>query len=217
MKKYDFTNQKIGKLTCIREVAKNERPTQTHGNYWLCKCDCGNEVLVPVSYLTGNGNYHQTSCGCDRKKKAFLATTHLDLPDDFINQFQSNFEKYLLIHKALIRTSGNDISYYRLNYDEYKDTINYFWNDIQLEQIIQFWNKNKNKGQTFYDWAKPSLDHIIPISKGGINKKENFQFLTTFENLAKRDMTMDEWNQFKKNTHTTSDYFIENILNQKGD
>jgi len=29
-------------------------------------------------------------------------------------------------------------------------------------------------------------------------------------------MTMEEWNIFKKETHTVSDYFIENILN-KGD
>ena len=66
--------------------------------------------------------------------------------------------------------------------------------------------------ETFYDWAKPSLDHIIPSSKGGSNTLDNFQFLTTFENLAKRDMTMDEWKNFKQKTNTTSDYFIENIM-----
>ncbi len=58
---------------------------------------------------------------------------------------------------------------------------------------------------------KPSIDHIIPKSRGGSNDKENLQFLTLFENLAKRDMTQEEWNNFKKNTHTQSDYFIENI------
>lgn len=30
-------------------------------------------------------------------------------------------------------------------------------------------------------------------------------------------MTMEEWNNFKKDTNTTSDYFIENILNKEGD
>lgn len=216
MKKYDFTNQKIGKLICIRQLNKEERPSQNHGNYWLCKCECGNEVMVPVSYLTGNGNYHQTSCGCDRKKKAFLSTSYISLPEEYFNQFQQNFEKFLLIHKALVRTSGNSLSYYENNHNEYKKIINYFWNDKQLAKIIDFWQNNKNRDQTFYDWAKPSLDHIIPSSKGGKNVLENFQFLTTFENLAKRDMTMEEWNNFKKETHTTSDYFIENILN-KGD
>lgn len=217
MKKYDFTNKKIGKLTCIRQLKKEERPSQNHGNYWLCKCDCGNEVMVPVSYLTGNGNYIQTSCGCDRKKKAFLSTSYISLPEEYFDQFQNNFEKFLLIHKALVRTSGNNLTYYENNHEEYKKIIDYFWHDKQLEKIMDFWYNNKNKGQTFYDWAKPSLDHIIPSSKGGKNVLENFQFLTTFENLAKRDMTMEEWNNFKKDTNTTSDYFIENILNKEGD
>lgn len=55
-------------------------------------------------------------------------------------------------------------------------------------------------------------NHIIPSSKGGSNTLNNFQFLTTFENLAKRDMTMIEWNEFKKKTNTQSDYFIESIM-----
>ena len=217
MKKYDFTNQKIGKLTCIRQVAKEERPSQNHGNYWLCKCECGNEVMVPTTYLTGNGNYRQTSCGCDRKKKAFLSTSYISLPEEYFNQFQYDFEKFLLIHKALVRTSGNSLTYYENNHEEYKKIIDYFWNDKQLAKIIEFWQNNQKQNPTFYDWAKPSLDHKIPSSKGGKNILENFQFLTTFENLAKRDMTMEEWNDFKKQTHTTSDYFIENILDKEGD
>ena len=67
------------------------------------------------------------------------------------------------------------------------------------------------KNNTFYDWAKPSLDHIIPWSRDGRNEKENLHFLTVFENLAKRDMTLDEWTAFKIKTNTTSDYFVERI------
>lgn len=52
---------------------------------------------------------------------------------------------------------------------------------------------------------------MIPKSKGGTNELNNLQVLTVFENLAKRDMTWDEWNIFKEKTNTTSDYFIENI------
>lgn len=71
---------------------------------------------------------------------------------------------------------------------------------------------NKERGKTFYDLAKPSLDHIIPKSRGGTNTKENYQFLTVFENLSKRDMTKEGWNNFKEKTHTYSDYFIESIM-----
>lgn len=35
---------------------------------------------------------------------------------------------------------------------------------------------------------------------------------TLFENLSKRDMTMEEWNNFKKETCTKSSYYIEEIM-----
>ena len=44
------------------------------------------------------------------------------------------------------------------------------------------------------------------------NTLNNFQFLITFENLAKKDMIMTEWNEFKQKINTQSDYFIENIM-----
>ena len=213
--KYNLENTQIGKLTVKSLVPVNERPSQKHGNYWLCECECGNMVKVPTSYLTGNGNYTQTSCGCDRKKKAFQATSYVDVSDEFLNIYE-DFEKFLLIHKALIRTSGHDGQYYKFHLDEYKEIIDYFYNDSQFNAVYKFWQQHQSENPTFYDWAKPSLDHIIPSSKGCTNDLDNFQFLTTFENLAKRDMTMDEWNTFKIKTHTSSDYFIENIIKGEG-
>lgn len=210
--KYNLVGKQIGKLTVKSLVPINERPTQTHGNYWLCQCTCGNTVKIPTSYLTGNGNYTQTSCGCDRKKKAFQATTYVNVDGEFLEKYSNDFEKYLIIHKALIRTSGNDLQYYNEHISDYKEIIEYFWDNRQFNAIYSFWQSQKNNYPTFYDWAKPSLDHITPKSRGGDNSLSNLQFLTTFENLAKRDMTQEEWDLFKKETHTTSNYFIENIL-----
>lgn len=210
-KTYDLTNKVVGKLRVISKVPINERPTQTHGNYWFCVCECGGTCKVPTTYLTGNSNYTQTSCGCDRKKKAFQATSYVDVSDEYLNQYE-DFEKFLLIHKALIRTSGNDGQYYKNHNDEYKQIIDYFYHNEQFNAIYDFWLSHQLVDKTFYDWAKPSLDHIIPSSRGGTNTLNNFQFLTTFENLAKRDMTMTEWNEFKQKTNTQSDYFIENIM-----
>ena len=90
--------------------------------------------------------------------------------------------------------------------------IEYFYKDKQFNSVYKFWKLHKKEDQTFYDWAKPSLDHIIPKSKGGTDEISNLQFLTVFENLAKKDMSMEEWNSFKKRTNTNSNYFIENIL-----
>lgn len=213
--KYNLIGKRVGKLSIIRKCEINERPTQNHGNYWLCKCDCGNECKVPTSYLTGNGNYTQYSCGCDRKKRAFQASTELGVPDDYLekyNKSQGDFEKFLLLHKSLVRASGNNAKYYSNHIQEYKDFIDFFWDDNQFNCIYNFWKSHAKENNTFYDWAKPSLDHIVPSSRGGLNQLSNFQFLTTFENLSKRDMTMEEWNNFKLRTNTKSDYFIDNIM-----
>ena len=52
----DITGQRFGRLTAIKKVKVAS---------WLCKCDCGNEVIVPYSNLA-NGT--QKSCGCWRRE-----------------------------------------------------------------------------------------------------------------------------------------------------
>lgn len=211
-KRVDLKNKQVGKLLVKTPVPKELRPSQNHGVYWYCDCQCGNtNVMVPAAYLTGNGNYTQTSCGCDRKIAAFIKSSgRHDLTLEYLTSTFPQFEKFLFIHKALVRTSNIDII--EIPLQNYKNIVEYFYNDIQFNTIYDFWQNHKNEQSTFYDWAKPSLDHIIPKSKGGTDDLENLQFLTVFENLAKRDMTWDEWQIFKKNTHTKSDYFLESLL-----
>ncbi|MBQ8207078.1 MAG: HNH endonuclease [Bacilli bacterium] len=206
---YNLENVRVGKLTVKTLVPKEKRPTQNHGNYWYCDCDCGNkDVMIPTTYLTGKGNYTQQSCGCDRKIKAFLASSKIGIDENFLNQFD-DFEKFLFLHKQLTLISGKTAGTYNL--EEYKEDILYFYNDNQFNKIYLFW-KQQERENTYYDWAKPSLDHIVPKSRGGNNKKENLQFLTVFENLSKRDMTWEEWQSFKRKTHSQSDYYLENII-----
>ena len=201
----NITGQRFGKLVAIELVPKEERTWSNKERAWRCKCDCGNEVIVRQRSL--RGARMTQSCGCVRKLEAFLATNGVKgLDREYLESF-NDFDKFLFLHKAIRSTIGIEL----MSLEEYKDYINYFYNDFQFNVVYGFWKKQE-RANTFYDWAKPSLDHIIPWSRGGKHNKENLHFLTVFENLAKRDMTMEEWNEFKQTTATMSNYFIEQIL-----
>lgn len=53
----DITGQKFNRLTAIRVDHMNRCA------FWLCSCECGNEVVVPVDGLTTG---HTKSCGCHK-------------------------------------------------------------------------------------------------------------------------------------------------------
>lgn len=60
MRKLDLICKRFGKLTVLEPAeSKNGR------SQWLCKCDCGNEITLPASYLTTGDTQ---SCGCVKKE-----------------------------------------------------------------------------------------------------------------------------------------------------
>lgn len=63
----DLTGQRFGRLTVIRCVGVGNRKNGQKHCEWLCKCDCGNEVIVQTSYLTMR---ETKSCGCLQSDKA---------------------------------------------------------------------------------------------------------------------------------------------------
>lgn len=56
----DIAGQKFGRLTAIEQTAEK---TSDGAYYWKCLCDCGNEVLVPITRLKSGLT---KSCGCIR-------------------------------------------------------------------------------------------------------------------------------------------------------
>lgn len=51
----DLVGKKFGLLTVVKKDHDQ--------NLWLCRCECGNQIAVAASQLTGS-NGHITSCGC---------------------------------------------------------------------------------------------------------------------------------------------------------
>lgn len=59
----DLTGQKFNRLRVIELSGKNKQSRYK----WLCKCDCGNEVIVNGTHLSSK---HTQSCGCFQKERA---------------------------------------------------------------------------------------------------------------------------------------------------
>lgn len=128
----DLTNQRFGTLVVLYPL--NER-AELSGNYiWHCKCDCGNEIDVIGSRLTGG---YTTSCGClyQRRKSQYSEKIKQILIDNNIN-----FQEEYLIHY-------NDK-------DKHFGFLDFYLIDYNIGLEIQ--------GQQHYDinhpWYRPSYD-----------------------------------------------------------
>jgi len=59
----DLTGQRFGRLTVIKRTEIPKDISSQH-TFWLCKCDCGNEIAVVKNGLVNGGT---RSCGCLRR------------------------------------------------------------------------------------------------------------------------------------------------------
>ena len=60
MNERNLCGQRYGRLTALRQADKPQN-CKTKSDYWLCRCDCGNEVVVLGPNLVRG---HTKSCGC---------------------------------------------------------------------------------------------------------------------------------------------------------
>lgn len=86
----DLTGQRFGKLTVVQR-AEN---TKTGQAQWLCRCDCGNEIVVRRGNLQ-SGNTE--TCGCSKNKPA----------PNFIDLSGKKFGRLTVLIKAGKTKSGN--------------------------------------------------------------------------------------------------------------
>jgi len=123
--------------------------------------------------------------------------THLRFNIDYMWLMQfDNLDKLKLLNKALTR----DRDMPNLDIVFYKKFINKFYKDKRFNLIYDKWLDNGMQ-----KLLRPSLDHIIPKSRGGTNELKNLQYLTWLENFSKRDMLQDEWDAVKSKI---GEYFV---------
>lgn len=56
----NHANEVYGRLTVLQFIERKEQKS-----YWKCRCSCGKEITIPISYLTSGDT---KSCGCLKKE-----------------------------------------------------------------------------------------------------------------------------------------------------
>lgn len=56
----NHANEVYGRLTVLQFIERKEQKS-----YWKCRCSCGKEIIIPISYLTSGDT---KSCGCLKKE-----------------------------------------------------------------------------------------------------------------------------------------------------
>lgn len=164
---------RFGKLTVIKEVEPiltkhnftNRKGIRVHHKHkiraYLCKCDCGNEVVVRVYNLTGNITH---SCGCLRRK-----TNEYEILGDVAKVFAYNGKFALVDTEDLPKLKG---------YRFYCDKNGYFicrreGKAIRMQRVIMDCPNNM------------VVDHINHNPSD--NRKSNLRICTIADNNRNRN------------------------------
>ncbi len=119
----------------------------------------------------------------------------LNMKPGILDEFRFNYTKFDMVRERL-KNSGV------FNGDIY-EKIKHFYYDEGFDFIYNRW-LNDNCLE-----LRPSLDHMVPNSRGGTENIENLITMTFTENWTKSDMPFDEWIKFRKMTNTTGDIFVD--------
>ena len=110
----DLTDKTFGKLTVIQKaddiVSKSGK---TKYPAWLCRCECGNEVVIKTATLIKD-THHVHSCGCSKefnknylpKKMTSNELKYWELLYDYVNKKVMCYDKNMLSKTMILRLKG---------------------------------------------------------------------------------------------------------------
>ena len=110
----DLTGQKFGKLTVVSRAEDIPSSTgKTKSIAWLCRCDCGNELVIKENTLRKQIIFLR-SCGCSREINPDYQEKHMSKEDtyywfelyDYVNDHIMHYDKNKLSNHMINRLKG---------------------------------------------------------------------------------------------------------------
>jgi len=165
----DLTGRRFGKLVVIKYVGNNK----WRGSKWLCECDCGIEKVVVRSSLIGG---HTKSCGCYHRERTSKRNKGR------IGEKNPSYKHGLKGTKAYDNQKNAKRKALKKNQTPANADI------TKIRLIYNFCDKLNKAG-----FLKYEVDHIYPISKGGLHHQDNLQILKADLNHKKNARITDEY------------------------
>lgn len=134
--------------------------TKKKRSYWLCKCDCGNDIVVSIGHLR---NGHTKSCGCLKKVKRIQKNDY-EVQEDYVIMYTNKNEMFLV------------------DLDDFKKVRDIHWYKNSNEYIVGCYNNKRvfiHRFVTNYSGSE-NIDHIN--GQKNDNRKINLRIATKAEN-----------------------------------
>lgn len=119
--------------------------------------------------------------------KNMAAHLKWNVPLDFLMQYE-DIDRLKVLNRMLTRGRVSE----HFNTASYMAFIEKFYDDKQFKSVYADYIGERKK-----KYAAPSLDHIVPLARGGTWELNNLQILSWVENHAKVDFMPDEWEYIK--------------------
>lgn len=137
----DLIGQRFGKLVAVEKLPESNKFNR---HLYRCKCDCGNEIIVPSSSLTTE---HTNSCGC----LLSYYNMYIDVLLDKLNVIhKSEYSVDIQGHKLRFDFYLPDYNLF-IEYDgeQHYKPVNYGYNDEEKAQrkfeVVQKYDQLKNE------------------------------------------------------------------------
>lgn len=175
----DLTNLKYGKLTVVK--LHHIKECKRKHFYWICKCDCGNYVIVNGLNLK---NGHTKSCGCYQQECRIKYNT-----------------KHSLAHKTPLYGIWNGIKQRCLN----KNNKNYKNYGNRGIKICDKWTNDFN---SFYNWAiQNNYQEGLSIDRINVNgnyEPNNCRWVT--QKIQQNNKRNNIFITYNNETHTIAEW-----------